>query len=302
MTDAGPTFVCIGSIFIDDIVYPDGRTSMGILGGGGVHCASGMLVWGERPGLMATYGDGLPEAVSKRLHRDFDMRGVVKLDLPQVRAWQVFEWDGRRRELMRVEQVDPFIHLPRPIHLPEAYRQAKAVCILRYADGFMEWREAFPKALIMWEPDQHYMLPENAAEFRRTLQYAPMVSPNLLEASLIYGTDNPNELTDAMLADGTELVALRMGESGSIVATSKERIHIPAVPVATVVDQTGAGNTYCGGFMVGWYRTRDLRQAGYYGAVAASFTLEHTGVLAEPDTFERDKRYQVLLGQTQNSP
>ena len=34
--------------------------------------------------------------------------------------------------------------------------------------------------------------------------------------------------------------------------------YIPAVEVADVVDQTGAGNTYCGGFLVGYCRERDI--------------------------------------------
>jgi cytidine kinase len=297
VSEAAPTFVCVGSIFIDDIVYPDGRTSMGVLGGGGVHCASGMLVWDERPGLIATSGDGLPEAVAIRLARDFDLRGAVKLKLPQIRAWQVFEWDGQRRELMRVEEVEPFVHLPRPESMPGYFSQAKAACILRFAPGFIEWRKAFPDALILWEPDQHYMLPENTNEYRQTLQYAPLVSPNLVEAGIIYGTEDPDKLIDAMLADGATVIALRMGELGSIVASRDERIRIPAVPVPQIVDQTGAGNAYCGGFMVGWYRTGNLLQSGCYGAVAASFTLENVGVLDPPNTAERDRRYKWLLDQ-----
>jgi cytidine kinase len=297
VTEAAPTFVCIGSIFLDDIVYPDGRTSMAVLGGGGVHCASGMLVWGERPGLIASSGQGLPEPVAERLARDFDLRGVVRLDLPQIRAWQVFEWDGLRRELMRVEQVDPFIHLPDTEQFPESYARTKAACILRFAPGFLRWRRMFPDALILWEPDQHYMIPENAREYRETLPYAPVVSPNLVEAGIIYGITDPDKLIDAMLADGATIIALRMGEEGSIVASRTERIRIPAVPVPQVVDQTGAGNAYCGGFMVGWYRTHNLKLAGCYGAVAASFTLENVGVLNPPDETERERRYNWLLQQ-----
>jgi sugar/nucleoside kinase (ribokinase family) len=140
------------------------------------------------------------------------------------------------------------------------------------------------------------MLPENAAEFRRTLPHAPIVSPNLVEAALIYGTDDPQEQISAMLADGATIIALRMGESGSIVASATQRIHIPAVPVTHIADQTGAGNAYCGGFLVGWLRTGDLRQAGYYGAVAASFTLEEIGAPRPPNPAVRDARYAALMG------
>ena len=58
---------------------------------------------------------------------------------------------------------------------------------------------------------------------------------------------------------------------------------IPPVDVPKIVDQTGAGNTYCGGFIVGWCRHHDLVTAGCYGAVAASFALETIGVAEIPD-------------------
>lgn len=289
-----PIYVSIGGIFIDDIVYPDGRTSMEILGGGGVHTAAGMLVWDERPGLVATMGRGIPAAALARLEREFDMQGVVALELPQVRAWQLFEWDGRRTEIFRVEVVDPFMDDPRPEALPDSYRGAKAAAVLRDADDFLRWREVYPDAILAWEPEQAYMVASNSARIRPALRYADIVSPNLLEASLVYGLNDPDALADAMLNDGAQIVALRMGERGSLVASASERIIIPAVPVPEVIDQTGAGNTYTGAFLVGWLRTRDLRTAGYYGAVAASFALETVGVLNVPAAAERDARLRWL--------
>lgn len=289
-----PPFLCVGSIFIDDIVYPDGRTDMEILGGGGVHAAAGMCVWGERPGLVASIGTGVPQAAAARIYREFDTQGVLPLDFPQMRAWQVFEWDGKRTELFRVKEIDPFMRAPLPPDLPDSYRPAQAVHILRDASDFEIWRAAFPQATIFWEPEQMFMEPQNSAAFRAMLPQMHIVSPNVLEASLIYGFDDPQRLLDAMLADGVSVVALRMGELGSWVASAQERVHIPIVPVPEVVDVTGAGNSYCGGFLVGWQRTHDLTTAGCYGAVAASFALETVGVLNLPAPEERDRRYAAL--------
>ena len=55
-----PNYLAIGSVIIDDIVYPDGRTSMAVLGGGGTHAAYGMVFAGERPGLVGLAGRDLP--------------------------------------------------------------------------------------------------------------------------------------------------------------------------------------------------------------------------------------------------
>jgi sugar/nucleoside kinase (ribokinase family) len=74
-------------------------------------------------------------------------------------------------------------------------------------------------------------------------------------------------------------------------------LALPAVPVAAVVDHTGAGNAYCGGFLVGWVKTQDLRTAACYAGVAASFTLEVIGVPEPPADLEqvRAERYQWLV-------
>ena len=76
------------------------------------------------------------------------------------------------------------------------------------------------------------------------------------------------------------VAVLRMGEAGSLVAGQGEApVAVPAVPVSRIVDVTGAGNAYCGGFLVGLAETGDLGQAGRYGAVSASFALEQFGAM-----------------------
>jgi sugar/nucleoside kinase (ribokinase family) len=72
-----------------------------------------------------------------------------------------------------------------------------------------------------------------------------------------------------------------MGDEGSLLyqAQTGEWQHIPAVPV-TAVDPVGAGNAYCGALLVGWLQTGDLRRAGQYAAVAASFLVEQYGLPA----------------------
>lgn len=274
-----PDIICVGGIFIDDIVYPDGRTDMEILGGGVIHAAAGVSVWEERPGLFAIHGTNFPGALWQRIITDFDTQGLINLNIPQMRAWQLFEWNGKRTELHRVDIIEPFLTLPDINLLPEAYQQAKIFFLLSHADVLQTWRNKIPDQVIFWEPTQHLMHAEYAEEFRAAIPIPDIISPNLLEASNIYGFDNPDTLVDAMLEDGARIIALRMGEAGSLVATKDERHHIPAMPVAQIIDQTGAGNTYCGGFMVGYMRTGNIKQAGIYGAIAASFNLEHVGVL-----------------------
>jgi sugar/nucleoside kinase (ribokinase family) len=276
-----PEFVCTGSVILDDIVFPDGRTQMGVLGGGGTHAVAGMNAWGVKPGLLGAIGRDLPEAIAARLTDMADLRGVVHLDMPQLRAWQIFEWDGRRTEIFRDEAMVPYLDVPSALDATPAYDGAQAIHVLREADGLREYRERYPDATLLWEPEQAYMVPANHDEFVAALALADIVSPNLLEASLIYGERDPATLVRHMLSGGVAVAVLRLGEEGSLIGQhdTVDLLRVPAVPVREVVDVTGAGNTYGGAFLVGWEKTGDAAMAAAYGAVAASFCCEQLGVL-----------------------
>ena len=274
-----PDLIAIGSVIIDDIVYPDGRTSMGVLGGGGTHAAYGMALAGERPGLIALVGEDLPGEIRTRLERDFDISGLVWSRHKQVRGWQIFEWDGRRNEIFRVDVIEPFMFAPDADSPKIPFDRATGITLLRAPRHVASWRRRFPKATLLWEPIRAFMMRGDHRGFLEGVPHADIVSPNLLEAQTTYGIDDELEIARRMLADGCRIAAIRMGERGSLLARAglDDAYHIPAVTVAQLLDQTGAGNAYNGGFLAGWLREGDLALAGCYGAVAASFTLEHVG-------------------------
>lgn len=294
-----PRIVGVGSVFIDDIVLPSGQTYMARLGGGVVHALMGASIWNERPGIVATVGQGLPDESSEKLHQHLDTRGLVELDIPQIRAWQLFEEDGTRRELYRVKETLPFIRGAQPEHFPAEYAQSDGFYLLQGTDEIRRWRETL-SGFILWEPLQQIMTPENATAIRDVLHNCQIdvISPNLVEAEAIYGKQSPEDLVNAILTDGAQCVALRMGALGSIVANQDgKRHHIEAVNVSHIVDQTGAGNTYCGGLLAGLIQGKSLYEAGAMAAVSASYCLEQVGVLdptlVQPD--DRNRRYDQIM-------
>jgi sugar/nucleoside kinase (ribokinase family) len=292
-----PRLVGVGAVFIDDIVLPDGTTYMAQLGGGVVHALMGAAVWGERPGITALAGHDLPEQIRQRLEAHFDTRGLHILDLPQIRAWQIFEADGTRRELYRAAVTEPFTRGAQPHHLPEIYRSSRGFYLLQDFDGIGIWAAQLD-ALIVWEPLQQIMRPGSHALLRAALKTAcvDVVSPNLAEAQAVYGQKAPEALAAALLEDGAKAAALRMGPEGSLIATQGILAYIPAFPVSSIIDQTGAGNTYCGAMAAGLIQGKSLEEAARMGAVAASFCIEQRGVLSPEHVSvdERDRRYRLL--------
>ena len=202
-----------------------------------------------------------------------------------MRAWQIFEWDGVRNEIFRVDVIEPFMFGPDAGSIDIPFADARGMTLLRAPEHVASWRARFPSATLLWEPMRIFMLSADFEAFRTGIPYADIVSPNLHEAQTMYGIQDEVEILRSMLADGCQVVALRMGELGSLVAQQgrDSALFIPAVEVAEVIDQTGAGNAYCGGFVVGWRLEQDLQTAGCYGAAAASFTLEYVGCARIPD-------------------
>ncbi len=88
------------------------------------------------------------------------------------------------------------------------------------------------------------------------------------------------EAARRLLAYGPNGVGVKMGGRGMRLLLSGEQDwrQIPTYP-ARVVDPTGAGDAFCGGFLVGLARTGDAVRACLHGAVSASFIIEEFGVL-----------------------
>lgn len=299
MTGAAPRLVGIGAVFIDDIVLPTGQTYMGQLGGGVVHALMGAALWGERPGIVAVTGQGLPESARVRLEQHFNTTGLHELPLPQMRAWQIFEDDGTRRELYRVNEIEPFTQGAQPEHFPPEYQRGQGFYLLQGFEGIQAWLKVL-NGLMLWEPLQQVMLPGSRTLLRAVLQTGQIdiISPNLAETQAVYGRQPPDALLDALFEDGANIVALRLGAQGSLVGSreSSERVFVGACPVERIADQTGAGNTYCGTFLHGLLQGRSLGDAAAMGAVSASFCIEQIGVLDvnRINWQERDRRFNRL--------
>ncbi len=276
-------FLSIGSIIIDDIVLPDGRTFMGTLGGGMTHAAMGMRVWTNQVRPISAIGNDFPEDQLSSMAALFDMQGILRRNWMTTRAWQLFEEDGHRSEVFRTPMDRFFASSPRADEVSLELLNAEGVYMQAGSAGeFYPWIERLRRSgcgFVLWEPWELFTKPENLAVYHDMAKLVDAVSPNLDEARLLTGITEPLELT-RYLAESAPMVALRMGAQGSLIAQKGGPVYqVSTVPVPRIVDVTGAGNAYGGGLVVGLVTTGNLVEAARYAAVSASMALSRYGAV-----------------------
>jgi sugar/nucleoside kinase (ribokinase family) len=171
--------------------------------------------------------------------------------------------------------------------------------ILARRQELLEGRtESTPSPNFVWEPVPDSMGPEAMEDLLDALQYVDVVSPNHQElAALFEDTSISSNIDDsAMRTQCSKLirknlknrdcaVVVRCGERGCYVATSEGTSMMPAYhrDASRVVDPTGAGNAFLGGFCIGMLETppngRSIFECGaVFGSVASSFAVEQVGL------------------------
>lgn len=274
-------------IIIDDIVFPDGGTEMGVPGGAGLYAAIGMRLW--TPDVILFSAVGRAFEAQTLLALGLDAAGLQATDLPTPRAWQLFEEDGRRTQIFR---VPPEVVSEQLVRAPLAWPLPDGVEAVHYMLRGGADEEKMVRSLVgqgvrlSAEPIvDASTTPAEREVILRCLPHFELFSPDEEGAALLAGAQPPMQQVRALAALGPRVVSLRQGAAGSLVyeREAARAWRVPAAPTR-VVDITGAGNAYCGGFLVGWHESGDARRAASYAAVSAAVTIEQVGPPRIEDT------------------
>jgi 2-dehydro-3-deoxygluconokinase len=108
---------------------------------------------------------------------------------------------------------------------------------------------------------------------------ADIALPGLEDAEALTGLSDPDRIADFYLGLGAGIVALSLGAGGTLVATPERRRRVPGRPVS-VVDATGAGDTFDGAFLARIIAGDDPFTAAAYANAAASIAVQGYGAVA----------------------
>jgi len=129
----------------------------------------------------------------------------------------------------------------------------------------------------------NYWIERTPAELRETLRQTQVLMINDTETRQLSNEHNLLRAARHIFRLGPRTLVIKRGEHGAMMVHSDSVFCVPAFPLEEVVDPTGAGDSFAGGFMgylagAGRVNNATLRRAMVYGSVMGSFTVERFGL------------------------
>ncbi len=140
------------------------------------------------------------------------------------------------------------------------------------------------KTLLSLDPSYWYSR-EFHQENPSLISEMDIVFPNREEARLLTGYSDPSKASNKLLEMGPRIVIIKLGAEGSYVASSNESHYLPAAKDTKVIDSTGAGDAFCGGFLFGQVIGLSIEESAIIGNFTSSNIISHIGGHSGAPTF-----------------
>ncbi len=293
--------VVFGTVALDTTRTPF-KTAENILGGSATYCALSSKFF-YRTSLISAVGNDFPKEFKKILQDRLDLTGLKTLDGKTFRYDSTFDYDLSKRienstELNVIEHFKP--------EVPEEYRDAEFVYlgnndpsqnieILKQFDG--------PKLTAC--DTIEFWIKNKKHDVMEMIKKVGCVILNDDEARMIVKEPALIKCGKKLLEIGPKVVIIKKGEHGSILFTEDVVFPIPGYPLEEILDPTGAGDSFAGGFIghiarKGKLNLQTLKDAMIYGNVMGSFAVEDFGInrllsLKPKDIENRFKDYKNIL-------
>jgi sugar/nucleoside kinase (ribokinase family) len=270
----------VGSIGLDTIETPAGRVEE-VLGGSAAYFSLAARHF-LPVSLVAVVGRDFPEDARAKLEApEVDLSGLEVSDGKTFRWEGVYSEDMNTRRTIRTE-LNVFEHFAPK--LPPRMRSLRNV-FLANIDPVLQGRvlEQLERPGLVLADTMNYWIQNKRDALLEILKRVRMLIINEEEAREITGEALTHKAARAILGMGPETVVVKQGEHGAFLQGRGSYFSCPAVPIESVVDPTGAGDSFAGGFFgalarMGRVNDHNLRRAVVYGCVMASFTVEGFGV------------------------
>ena len=285
VSGTAPELVVMGNLLVDDVVAADGRTRMGQPGGAILYASLAAALWGARVGCVSLRGDDYPPAALEALRsRGIATDGVHELGTNGVRTWLLYE-GAIRRVVHRLGCPSHEAVSPRPEHVPETWRRARAFHLApmpietqrALVDAIRGWESAEAPALLSLDP--HLPLDEDTFEtWRELLSRVDLVLPSDDEMRWAEARHDAARAFGRLASGRLRFVAWKRGADGGTLYDARERALHSWRPATTEVrDATGAGDAFMAGFVTATLAGAEVEQALKRAAVTAGIAIADAG-------------------------
>lgn len=269
----------VGSVAFDTLHNAQGSFPR-VLGGSAVYAsiAASLL---SQVRLVGVVGDDYPESATAMLRK----RGVDLTGL-EVSPGETFHWEGRytddltSRESIRTE-LNVFAEFQPKI--PPAFAESPFVMLANIQPELqISVLDQIRSPKLVVADTMNLWIDIARPGLLRLLERVDVLIINEEEARQLTGRHHLVEVQRALLALGPTTVIVKQGEYGAWLFQPGVAFHAPAFPLETVLDPTGAGDSFAGGFLGYLARENDislptLRRAVVVGSALASFCVEGIG-------------------------
>jgi len=295
------SLLAIGSMAFDTIETPSGKAEM-VIGGAATYIAWAASYLTDDVRIVSIIGGDFPDAEMELLHQ----RGVNTDGVLCVPDGKSFYWAGRYHDNMisrdtLVTDLNVLADFD-PV-LPEAYRNSKYLMLGNLTPEIQQQviaQMTSPPRLIALDTMNFWM--NNAWDsLMEVIRLVDILIINDDEARQMSGEHSLVKAAAKIHALGPKFLVIKKGEHGALLFNHERVFFAPGLPLLEVVDPTGAGDTFAGGFMGYLASSRDvtfdnLKRAIIYGSVMASFCVEDFSLnkLRNLSMDQIKKRYQAF--------
>ncbi|MCL4695292.1 MAG: sugar kinase [Candidatus Hydrogenedentes bacterium] len=268
----------VGSIALDTVETPSGLNEEGL---GGAATFFSLAAANYAPvHLVGVVGEDFPEEHVRLLQSK-----KIVLDGLERAQGKTFRWTGKYHEdVNNRDTLETQLNVFEQFHpkLPAAACEAPFLFLGNIHPSLQieVLEQAKPKFVGLDTMNLWINIAQN--ELREVLKRVDVIIINDSEVRDLTGETNLVKGAKAVKALGPRIVVIKKGEHGCLLYSDEDIFSAPAYPIEEVVDPTGAGDTFAGGFLghlagTGKTDAATLRQAVIHGSVVASFTCEKFG-------------------------
>jgi len=296
----------VGSVAYDSIETPAGRRER-CLGGAATYFALAASFFCDVR-VIAVVGDDFGPQQEAVFHaRNIDIRGI------EHAPGKSFFWEGSYLDNLneaRTHNTELNVFATFEPKIPDAYRDSEFL-FLANIDPVLQKRvrDSMPGVKLVAGDTMNYWIKDHRAALEQVLKGLDILLINDTEARMIAGSNNLLRAARAVMALGPRFLVVKHGEYGATLfhgaslqhEATERTFRAPAMLLEEVVDPTGAGDSFAGGFFGYLAAQQELtpgtfRRAMFYGSVMGSFACERFGTerLQQLSRAEIDARFQAF--------